>query len=231
MYRFQRQKRIFIVFSLFFLVAATLLARIFFLQVVMGHRHAWESVAQHSLRYDYYPTERGQILDRNGKSLPDTHWVPVHVFFPSLVDEDTFEILQNHIGGGSLGQVYALSNTEKLQTELGNSPREGVVSTFTKIRYGRNALASHVTGYIQRSGASGPTGLEKSFSAELFAGRPFSLAAFVDARGRLVPGLGYRDLRSVDQKNQPALLPPSTVKSNGRWSKLWLGKGKALLWL
>ena len=227
MYRFQRQKRIFIVFSLFFLVAATLLARIFFLQVVMGHRHAWESVAQRSLRYDYYPTGRGQILDRNGKSLLDTHWVPVHVFFSSLVDEDTNEILQNHVGGGSLGQVYALSDTEKLQAELGNSPREGVVSTFTKVRYGRNALASHVTGYIQRSGASGPTGLEKSFSAELFAGRPFSLAAFVDARGRLVPGLGYRDLRSVDPEKPYSIITTIDSQIQRAVEQTLAGEGKS----
>ncbi len=199
MQRVQRQRRILLVFSLFFFAAAILTGRVFFLQIVTGYSYAWESVAQRSLRYDYYPAGRGQILDRNGKSLLDTHWVPVHVFFTPLVDEETNDILQRHVEGSGLGQVYALSDNEKLLAELGNTPREGVVSTFSKVRYGRNALASHVTGYIQRSGASGPTGLEKSFSTELFAGRPFSLAAFVDARGSLVPGLGYRDLRSVDQ--------------------------------
>ncbi|MBS4007880.1 MAG: hypothetical protein KGZ45_05590 [Clostridium sp.] len=199
MHRVQRHKRILITFVFFFLFVVMLVGRVFFLQVVTGHHYAWESVAQRSLRYDYYPTGRGQILDRFGKSLLDTHWVPIHVVFPSIADERTNDILQRYTGNMNLGQVYSLSDDENLQFKLGNLPREGIVSTFSKIRYGRNALASHVTGYIQRSGASGPTGLEKSFSDELFAGRPFSLAAFVDARGSLVPGLGYRDLRSVDQ--------------------------------
>ncbi|MBT9167146.1 MAG: hypothetical protein DDT19_00470 [Syntrophomonadaceae bacterium] len=119
-------KKDFDYFQYFFLFAVTLVGRVFFLQIVTGDNYAWESVAQRSLRYDYYPTGRGQILDRNGKSLLDTHWVPVHVIFTSLADEETNDILQRHNGSSRLGQVFALSDNEKLLAKLGPSPREGV---------------------------------------------------------------------------------------------------------
>lgn len=184
----------------FFLATLALTGRIFRLQVVEGHRHAWRSVAQRSLRYDYKPTGRGQILDRNGVSLLDTRHVPVHVFFEPLLDEETRQILANHTRLVPNRQVYAIADQYRLLRDLGDTPREGVVPAVEETRYGKNALAPHVTGYIQKSGASGPTGLERTFDDELSAGRPFSLAAFVDAHGNLIPGLGYRDLRGDDPR-------------------------------
>jgi penicillin-binding protein 2 len=199
MSRIQRQKRIVLLLLFFMLAGFSLLGRVFYLQVLHGHRYARANINQRTLRYDYRPTGRGQILDRDGHSLLNTRWEPVYVLFEPLLAADTRAILERHHGAAT-ARVVAVPANSTLARELGTMPREGVVPAMEETRYGQNGLAAHVTGYIQKSGASEPTGLEKWFNEALSAGRPYSLAAFVDAHGNLVEGLGIRDLRGEDPR-------------------------------
>jgi penicillin-binding protein 2 len=211
MSRLQRQKRIVIFLLLFLLTGFAFLGRIFHLQVLHGASYARRSVAQRSLRYDYVPTGRGQIVDRDGVSLLGTEWVPVHVLFEPLLDEQTRSILATYTKIRENQSVYVFPDNSRLVRALQGIPRDGVVRAFEEIRYSRGNLATHVTGYIQKSGATPPTGLEKAFNNELSAGRPFTLAAFVDARGELVEGLGYRDLRGSDPRKPYSIV--TTINS------------------
>jgi penicillin-binding protein 2 len=200
MSRLQRQKRIVFFLMFFLLLGFALLGRVFYLQVLHGPRYAQTNVNQRSLRYDYNPFGRGQILDRDGQSLLDTRWVDVHVLFEPLLEADTQAILARHVPEGAKRQVHVFPTNSRLVRELGAAHREGVVPAVNELRYGPNSLAAHVTGYIQKSQASEPTGLEKTFYDELSTGRPFTLAAFVDAHGNMLHGLGIRDLRNQDSR-------------------------------
>ncbi|MCW3490406.1 peptidoglycan D,D-transpeptidase FtsI family protein [Dethiobacter alkaliphilus] len=195
--RIERQKRIVILTLLFFLPVFALLGRLFQLQILEGPQYARIAVNQRSLRYDYKPTGRGQILDREGVSLLDSQWKPVTVFFEPILDGETREILSRHAETRPDQSVFAFGPESTINRELGDMPREGVISALEQVRYGYNSLAPHVTGFVQQA-TNNMSGLERAFNDELSAGRPFSVAAIVDARGNLVEGLGYRDWRGDD---------------------------------
>ena len=196
--RIQRQKRIVVLTLLILFIGFALLGRVFQLQILQGTQYARIAVTQRSLRYDYKPSGRGQILDRTGVSLLDTQWKPVTVLFEPILDMETRAILHKHPGYNRNTAVHVFDADHPILGELGDVPRDGVIQAIEEDRYGQNSLASHVTGYIQKSGANPPVRLERAFNEELSIGQPFSLAAIVDARGNLVEGLGYRDWRGDD---------------------------------
>jgi cell division protein FtsI/penicillin-binding protein 2 len=76
----QLQTRMLFIIMVFLLAGIGLAGRLFYIQIIRGPEFARAAVIQRSLR-QVYATGRGQILDRNGKSLLDTVWEPVLIYF------------------------------------------------------------------------------------------------------------------------------------------------------
>ena len=204
MKRVRRQRRIVILVFFFFAVCVSLGVRLYRLQISYGEEYARASVIQRSLRY-VYGTGRGQILDRHGNSLLDTRWEPVLVSFEPFHSEETKNVLAQN-DWNKLNFVHVIRGLDSARvSQVLEKNLPGLIEAREENRYGDNSLASHVTGYVQRLEIpktrpnyvelkfEAKSGLERAFNAELSASRPPTIAAMVDAHGRLIEGLGYRD--------------------------------------
>lgn len=205
---------------LFFgIMVAALGFRLYRIQITHGELFARAAVIRRSPRF-VYATGRGQILDRNGESLLDTRYGDVLVTFGQTISEDA----QTVFGSGepdSKNYVHVLrglthEEAERLEQQLPPS----VLRVQEEQRYGPKSLAPHIVGYVRRTliprhnplagmeekpmflemRFTGEKGLERVFDKELSAPRPSVVAAFLDGRGNLVPGFGYRDIQYDDPR-------------------------------
>jgi cell division protein FtsI/penicillin-binding protein 2 len=211
MVRRQRQKRIVVLLLAVQLAGLILLARLSWLQLARGPELARAAVYQRSLRF-IYTTGRGQILDRHGRSLTDTRQEPVLVAFtPVLSEEARLALAPAGLTGTEPVQVIPGLAPAALRRQLVRDT-EGLATLSREVRYGPQALAPHVTGYVQRRETedSRPRyrevsylplgGLELTFHEELSGRHPPAVAAPIDGRGRLIGGLGLRHLRENDPR-------------------------------
>ncbi len=189
-----------------------LAARLFLLQIVQGPEFATAAVIQRSLR-QVYATGRGQILDRNGKSLLDTAWEPVLISFDPILDSETSQVLSTQYNTEKRGSTHIIRDRVVINY-LQDKNMEHLVPASWEIRYGPGLLAPHITGYVQRDEIvrerppyrellfPARSGLELYFDQYLTSRRPATLAAIIDAQSRLIQGLGYRDW-SDDNQSRP----------------------------
>lgn len=212
-FKFSRIEKVFIVCSVLLIALA---ARLVFLQVVVAKDLAIQGLMSrvHELKAE---TMRGSIYDRNLECLTNINKRTVVTFFPSQCKEKE-QVIQ-------LLCQYAKMNTDKAkevvlsakrpikildninkaeESAIKNLAIEGIVISDEVERYSN--LASHIIGYVNKSDNRGISGLEASYNDVLKDGGQKYLAALMDAKADLIPGLSYRKITLTDVGKEQALV-------------------------
>ncbi|KKM09269.1 hypothetical protein SY88_19810 [Clostridiales bacterium PH28_bin88] len=212
----------------FLLAFAALEVRMAYIQVVKGPQYAAAAARAHSQIVPGEQFPRGNILDRYGRVLSDPGERMGVVMFPGMVKdyENTARQLERMLG---ISTARAQSS-QPFIVRSGLNPSEVAALTAARLpgvyllpvddRYGPDALATHLVGYIgkidsrtwEKLKASGKTvetatndqkvyrrddvigvkGIEAQYEDFLKALEPRYLwSATVDARGNMVSGLGF----------------------------------------
>ncbi len=198
---FFRSRRIFFIMLFILLVFNLLAVRLFQVQILQSASLTARAVEQRSEKL-VLGSGRGDIYDRNGDCLLGSYSHTALVVFPALTRGREEEIMVEYPWIPKVEKVatenetrtrpYVLAGNFKDEKLLTRSLPEGIIFTTMHVRYGPEYVAPHVLGYTKGAGGSGVFGLELFFEEELSSGRPPTLAALVDGRRRLIPGLGYR---------------------------------------
>ena len=207
--RSKRRQRIINLMCVILLAFLFQAGRLFYIQLIKGPEFAKGAVIQRSLRY-VYASGRGQILDRNGYSLLDTLWEPVLVSFEPMIDEGVRQVLKTGEQTKTQGPAHVVSDPALINYL---KDQDIFVEVEQEVRYGSELLAPHVIGYVQKEEIlrqqptyrelffTAKSGLELYFNEYLASSRPSTLAAIVDAQGRTIDGLGFRDWRDDNLLN------------------------------
>jgi len=237
-------KRIIYILCVFACLLSAVLLRTAYVQLWEGP-NSGSSLAARALKYrslsipgeEYY---RGEILDRNFISLTDSGVRPTLVAFPSSIKDigETAQQLEKAIGlpadytvslikrgqevSGSRAPIIVKVNLTPSETEILKKVKiTGLAVLPVKTRYGTQAVASHLIGYLNKINESqwreltenqrtvdsnqtlptgyritdriGTAGLEAKYEQVLRGSRPESrILAISDANGRILEGLGYK---------------------------------------
>jgi len=161
--------RITIILSATALSFALLAVRLGGIQIFMGRMLAESAYRQRTVEIPVGP-ERGRILDRNGYDLTGSTVALASLDLASFQVSDVF--------------------TDPEQVRLRASSSSMLVPKI--IRYGETSLARHLVGYINPMDNTGVSGIEKVFDSLLSPeGSQRKLVMSADARGYVIPGLGY----------------------------------------
>ncbi|MFZ3172712.1 MAG: penicillin-binding transpeptidase domain-containing protein [Carboxydocellales bacterium] len=182
-----RGKRVVWVFGLFFALFIPLMYRLGYLQLIKGGelaRKAWEQSTQ---RVVLESNERGNIFDRNLRSLLDSHYQMRVVAFPSLVvEKDKVAQLLAPIIGIAEGEIakrlkgkpayWPEELTSMQQLELAKLELPGIMVRPLHERYGNRPLATNTLGYLGKIASNSELGklrakTEKRYSLADLVGR------------------------------------------------------------
>lgn len=200
-------KRIFYLFFLLAVLGSLLLGRLVYLQWVNGTELAALGLLGR-IQGVKLSALRGDILDCNGEPLTNREErYSVTVFPRKYMDNDpeALPVLAKALGmkTGELEkkftkQAVPVQLTDRLDAaaakQVTDLRQAGVVVAPVKSRYG-GALASHVIGYANQVDNIGLNGIEQAYDSLLKVGADEYIAALLDARHEVIPGLRYRKLR------------------------------------
>ncbi|MGI6097056.1 MAG: peptidoglycan D,D-transpeptidase FtsI family protein [Dethiobacteria bacterium] len=213
MWRVKGQQRVFFLFIMISCLFLCLIMRLTYVQIIKSYYYAEQAVKQRSQRI-IINSGRGDILDRKGVSLLDSRSEEILVIFPSHIRDirGRKEVLSEKLPMVSgreqilnppyetLPFIAARGLSEEEAALLASEPEMGLIVSSKVQRYGSESLASHVVGHLHSSDFTrGEKGIEFFFNEELQAQRPESIIALVDARDRLIAGLGYRYWQNTDR--------------------------------
>lgn len=205
--------RIYSLAIFFVCIGILLLGRIFFIQVLDGTKLALEAL---NLRMQGVPitSDRGRIFDCNGNLLTDTTRQFSLLVFPSQFMPDeanettvanllgiTKDELRTKVKENLYPFVLAPKLSDSAAQEISTLNLPGALVIPETIRYNENALASHVTGYINKADNRGVSGIEAIYDDILRGGRLEYAAALVDAKQQVIPGLGYKRVKLLDNND------------------------------
>jgi len=209
--------RIYQVVSFFLLIGILLMSRLFYLQIIENTNLASESL---SMRMQEVAMEvpRGEILDRTGLALTDTTQHFTLLIFTEQLENIERESTQlAELTGLSseylIEQITRHQRPFKVQAsidamtgkKINSLHLPGVMVVPEKSRYAYRSIATHVTGYINDADNEGISGIESIYDDVLRGDQPEYAAVVVDARRKIIPGIGYKRLRL------PAGARPSNV--------------------
>lgn len=198
----KRIEKMQIVFAIFVLL---LTARIVYLQVFIGQELASLGLLSRVHELKLEPV-RGGIFDRHMEALTDRNKQYQITIFPSqLKDRDKVvralascmklseqELSEKILTAGRpLKLADALTAAEVQAIE--SLKLEGVVVSEETERY--SDLAAHVVGYANKADNRGISGLEGMYDEILKSGQETYLAALLDARAEMIPGLNYKKVQ------------------------------------
>jgi cell division protein FtsI/penicillin-binding protein 2 len=202
-----------------------LILRLAWIQLLKGSWYASVATDYHS-RVIYYHwghgyEGRGQIVDRRGTAFSDAYLRPGAAVFTSVGRtyddyEQWLSVLADY-SGLDTEQIEERAN-RRLPIPLNRSLPQGLPHWIKQVtvqmdkegklaRYD-STLAWHTVGFVTERFAEdrtpfrlvGRLGIEAAFDQLLRSPRP-GVAAFVNARDRLIPGLGYRS--TIDPNDLP----------------------------
>lgn len=202
-------KRIYCVLLIFSVIGIALFMRLLYLQGIIGNELAilglFSRVQEVELDHD-----RGEIFDRNLKPLTNRNKQYDITLFPSqLKDKDAcIQALAQYNTGSPIPlntrveqmvkPIKLMDNIPKnIAIEIKNQNLDGVVIHEAKNRY--SDIASHIIGYCNLTDNRGMSGLEAMYDDQLKLGNQKYLAAFLDARSKLIPGLKYKQINLTKQ--------------------------------
>ena len=156
-------KRLITLIFLFSFLFIGLTGKAFYEQIIMGPSHVKRSLSIRTIDFPGEEFIRGDILDRNGISLTDTAIRPTLVVYPRLIEnpleiatkiqeikiKDIEPYYRNNVK--IYPSPFLIHITENNRHNLSivkeiNSPSLTILPI--KTRYGPNALAEHIIGYI-----------------------------------------------------------------------------------
>ncbi len=206
MKRFTRNRRIFFVMIVMFLIFSIYILRLFQLQILQNSVLASIAAGQRTQKL-LLQCGRGDIFDRHGVSLLDSWEEEVLVVFPAVIRGREQEIIIDYPWIPCIenilqeevrrDQPYILARNSRSKNIIVEELPEGIDLLTLKTRYGPAYLAPHVVGYLNKADNTGVAGIEFSFDEELSAPYHSAVAAIVDGHGRLIPGIGYRKYKNV----------------------------------
>ena len=222
------KRRVVSLMVLFLVITGLFAARLAWLQLVQGRDLAAIAAKYHSrtvyYRWGHGSEGRGAILDRKLRPFTEARLQPGLAVFASVGQkyadyEDWLQLLAEHSGisvetivlRSEQGKPLPLSAPLPAEADLphwivpvaGEWDAEG---NFCRYSYGN--LACHVLGFIQppyrgedaAGKLVGRLGIEKKYDLLLRSQRP-GVSALVDARDKLIGGLGYRSI--IEPCRQP----------------------------
>lgn len=148
---------------------------------------------------------RGLLLDRHGLPLTDPRRLRAALAFPPPLSDTepltraaaALSLPPEGVAGALRSRVPVVLKEGLSEAEVAELRRlalPGVAVVSRRVRQGPGALASHLLGHLRPADGVPLTGLELQYDHLLKpAARP-AVAAFVDARGRLLEGIGVREL-------------------------------------
>lgn len=176
------------------------------LQLILGEDLAARGRDQRMEQVAVLPA-RGAILDRNSRVLAgNSHHRSAIVVLPRLVrNKATIARMLSFLMGISEEKallrldspvpLHIVTTPPVLEGVLNEALSDpGVTIVEEAARYSPDGIAAHAVGYTDSAGTRGVSGIEQFLDAYLRGGRPGLVAAFVDGRRRLVPGLGIREI-------------------------------------
>ncbi|MTI81209.1 MAG: penicillin-binding protein 2 [Firmicutes bacterium] len=154
-----RQKRMVLTFYLFLILFIPIMARLVDIQLAHGSEYAHRALEQRSMKVVLEDIPRGDILDRNLKSLTGTGMPQKVVVFPSLLEDpqksaetladilghNTEELIK-HFSKGSGILPYPLRMEQVRQIK--EAKQRGVMVLPVQQRYYNQPLATHVVGHL-----------------------------------------------------------------------------------
>lgn len=204
------ENRLLIIFCVVAMLLSLLAIRLFYIQIINGENLRSKAINQW---FNVIETisERGTIYDRKGVPLTNKvrenylvikgnsteikESIPI---ISSLTEIDEEQVKKNIINNQNIIKLPIKNyDANKIKEILRN---KGVAIIEMAQRYDEKSLASHIIGYINKFENTGQSGLEKNFDMELKDSRVIKIGAIVDAKKRVLPGMGY----IVNESNEDA---------------------------
>jgi penicillin-binding protein 2 len=222
-----RRKRIVAACLLIFGIFLPIFYKLGTIQLVNGAELAKRALYQRSQDISLEGVNRGNIYDRKLRSLSDSGFKDQIVVFPDLVTDKEKAVqvlarvltLDQDVVAKRMEERYGVwpyTINELQEKEIRKARIAGVLTMPVRYRYGSEALAANLIGYLGKIGSKeeyqrlqnngkqyrindsvGKMGLERYYEGELKGRKPERVVrALVDAKDRLIPGLGIEEVKS-----------------------------------
>lgn len=193
-----------------------LTGRLIYLQVVAADELAARGLMSrvHELKAE---TMRGEIYDRNFEPLTNINKRNAVTFFPGQCKDKAKagEILCTYGKIDSKKATRIIEEAKRPIKIIDGIDKEtvnainglqvsGIVVSEEIERY--SSLASHLIGYVNHSDNRGISGLEAGYNEFLQDGGQKYLAALLDAKADLIPGLSYRKISLANTRGEGLVL-------------------------
>lgn len=200
----------------FAILVALLFGRLVYLQGFIGKELAALGLLSrvHELKLE---SARGTVFDRNMQPLTNRTQQYRLTIFPSQFNDKkrTAELLAGvlpryaetvteRIAEAIRPEQIARSLTKAEAEAVESLALSGVIIDRETERYG--PFASHVIGYANQADNHGISGIEAAYDNALKFGESSYLAALLDAKAALIPGLSYKKIRLPAAKEPKAVV-------------------------
>ncbi|CEO90045.1 peptidoglycan D,D-transpeptidase FtsI family protein [Syntrophaceticus schinkii] len=204
--------RIVLLFCCFLLVFLILGGKIAYLQLYQGEKLTNLAVENRMVSLELGNVFRGDILDREGRSLLDSQGIYHLAVFPSLLCNPSAAVEQLSTMLPEYSQQVEILLSDKINSrkpfllkgtlteeealKLSQQKIPGIYAVPLISRYGHNTLARHIVGCTTGSVTQGMVekgikGIEAFYNKELTPPEPvINLGVVVDGRGELLKGRG-----------------------------------------
>ncbi|WZL71470.1 penicillin-binding transpeptidase domain-containing protein [Clostridiaceae bacterium 35-E11] len=204
----ENKYRVFFIAFTFTAFIFVLIGRLAYIQLIQGHEYYLRAKTQW---FKEIPTrvERGKIYDRNMIPLTNKYKKSHVIVFPEYFNSTTenlqllhdmteitiHELKYEKLNSNRPVEMKIVNENEELIQKVVNM--QGAFVLDYSDRYDEKGIASHVIGYINKVDNIGEKGLEKKYDQELKENQQYKIGAIVDAKKRMIPGLGYTVLENA----------------------------------
>ncbi|MGI6705444.1 MAG: peptidoglycan D,D-transpeptidase FtsI family protein [Clostridia bacterium] len=183
-----------------------LMARLWNIQINHSLRMSQEVVRQRIVEIPL-SERRGNFLDRKGVPFTGNSYQTELIIFPSMMAppiRSKLELISFWTGLNTdkiMEQIQSRSAYIRLKApnipiddrkKLLDGKEAGMILVDQPVRYDENSLARHVIGYINSTSQTGAEWLEKELDEILKPTGGKVIYCMLDARGKMIPGIGYR---------------------------------------
>jgi penicillin-binding protein 2 len=184
--------------------------KLFNIQAITGKQYSAKAAVQQSRNRLIY-RERGDILDRNGIRFTgrDTYWKAILQPATLINNPGALRIIADVLGLDSERLKNQLSKdnlpyvtdiTPAQAKAISDSSLVGISVIDLRTRYDDYALAPHILGYVDESGAEGLAGIEKAYQDTLKRGGGVYAGILADAGNGFMSDMGYRIWNSMGRE-------------------------------
>lgn len=219
----RNRKRTILLFWVFVMIFCSLTAHLAYIQIHEGALLSQQALAQQTQLISLEIPPRGQILDRSMTPLTSSHEADRVIVLPwNVADRDREARLLADVLDMDVSQIMEYFTTKARMIpqdltsvqagELKNLSLPGIMVAKTKIRERKPGLAAHILGFLgigeTRGSWEGKMGIEAVYNSELKGAVPRAAArVFLDAKGRIISGLGLRlEEKAIDSERKDVVL-------------------------